>query len=42
MNIQKQRDKVLEELSKVKKEQDEIEKTCAKLCELKELVIIIY
>lgn len=41
MNIQKHRDEVLNELNKVKQEQDEIEKKCFKFNELKEKVIII-
>lgn len=42
MNIQKYRDEILKELDKVKQEQDEIEKNCLKLCELKDNVISIY
>lgn len=41
MNIQKHRDEVLSELNIAKQEQDEIEKKCFKLNELKEKVIII-
>lgn len=40
MNIHKHRDEVLNELNNVKQEQEEIEKKCSKLNELKEKVII--
>lgn len=40
--IQKHRDDVLKELDKVKQEQDDIEKKCSKLCDLKDKVIYIF
>lgn len=40
MNFQKHRDEILKEMDKVKFEQEEIEKTCLKLCNLSDNVII--
>lgn len=41
MNIQKRKTDIETELDKVKQEQDELEKKCFKLCELKNNVMII-
>lgn len=40
MHFQKHKDEVLKELDIAKKEQEEIEKKCFKLCELKDNVIL--
>lgn len=42
MNFQKHRDEILKEMDKVKFEQEEIEKNCLKLCDLKDNVIILF
>lgn len=41
MHFQKHRDEVLKELDVAKQEQEEIEKKCIQLCELKDSVMIL-